>query len=203
MSEVICPHCGMENAAGTAFCESCGKAVSVQSTTPRVIEKRASASMAIGQGIQAKQLRQMAKKASKTLFCLAILYFLAALLFFLQTQGVEEVPPVVRLMIIAISIVGVIFLALGVWAKFHPLPASIVGLILYVSLVVTGLILSPEFLSQERAIQETAIQVLIILIIVLALAKAIAAGIRFRKLKAMMASNEPLPAPGLDTPTEG
>ena len=97
---------------------------------------------------------------------------------------------------IAVLILGVMFCVLGVWAKFKPLPAAIVGLVLYVSLFITGAALNPRAFTQP-------LNFLVPLIIILALVNAVKAGVKHRKLKAMLASAD---AGGLavqDAPAEG
>jgi len=196
MSEVICPHCNATNASGTAFCESCGKAIAVQSDKPRVVEKKQVASMAIGQELQAEQLRQMAKRASTPLLVVGILNLvIGGLLLLVATRGGNRAEGF-RIVSLAMLILGALFCALGVWAKFKPLPAAIVGLVLYLSLFITGVALNPLAFEEP-------VNFLIPIIIILALVRAVQAGVKHRKLKAMLGTAIADDLPAQEAPAEG
>jgi len=174
MAMAKCPHCGAENAEGSAFCAGCGKALpSATPTGPRVVTGEAMAATSAGRSVQEDQLRKQAKQACIALFAVAVLQVLAALL--LSSVLRESNPRAASVVLAVLLVLAAIYTGLGFWARVNPLPAAIVGLVLYVSLVVLDLVADPSSLARGWLIK---------LLIVIVLAKAVEAGVKYRQFKA-------------------
>jgi hypothetical protein len=70
--------------------------------------------------------------------------------------------------------VGVIFLALYFWARKQPLPAAIVGLVLFITYVVLLAVLNPATIAQG---------ILMKIIVIAVLVNSIQAGVKYRQLQ--------------------
>ena len=92
MNAVSCPHCGAANAAGTSFCESCGKAMPQASGGPRVIDEGELAGTSAGQSLQAEELRKKMRSATGALIAVAILMGIGilALPYLIESQAKSE-----------------------------------------------------------------------------------------------------------------
>jgi len=184
-----CPHCGDENSAGAQFCGSCGKAMPIQSSGgPRVVKGAAFATTTAGQKLQSDELAKTAKKASGALLAVAIIQtvIVAALL------GLANVNHRLDVMLRNPAVLGLggcafVFWVLFFWARKQPLPAAIVGLVLYLTLVAINVVTSVSQMSADGGrgtrggFGGIGIGWLDIVIIAV-LAKAITAGSQYRKL---------------------
>ena len=175
MAAIVCPHCGVKNLESASFCEECGQAVSVASSGPHVVGSKDMASTRVGQKVQIKQLKKQTRKAMITLFIVGILNIVVGLVLYGMLN--EDRPDAAAQVLATCGIVGVIFVGLGVWARVSPLPASIIGLVLYVSLLGIGMVLDPHQIYQGLLIKA---------IIILALVNGIRAGIKHRELRQKM-----------------
>ena len=188
MSELACPHCGVENPLGSRFCQSCGKAVpSMDQSSPKVISDEELAETKSGQNIQSVELQKAVRKSVVTLWSLAILQFLAGVAFYfiLKNTVDADVDPVEqeRIIFLTVSVIvglGIIFAILAIWARKSPLPASIVGLTLYVTVFAIDAMADPMALVKGWLIK---------IIILIALVNAIKAGVKHKRLQAVMNSN--------------
>lgn len=185
-----CPHCAGANPFGSAFCESCGKALP-QGTPqgPHIISKTEFATTAAGQRLQGDELQKQAKKASGALLAVAIIQTVVcgALIALGYSQGTLEAfmhSPI----LLSIGAITLIFWALYVWARKQPLPAAIVGLVLYGTLVAINVIMSISQLAAHPDAPRSGFGGIgigwIDIIILAVLARAISAGARYRKLLA-------------------
>ena len=177
MSAINCPHCGAQNPDGAAFCEKCGKAVpSSTPAGPRIVSGEAVAGTAIGQTVQADQLRKEARKAAGALFVVAVLQVIGAALYCFVLRPEMNIAPEQALIVAIVALVlAGIYAALALWARANPLPPAIAGLVLYVTLTVVEAVRAPS-----ANIPAIAVKVFIILV----LAKAVQAGIRYRRFQA-------------------
>jgi hypothetical protein len=143
-----CPHCGAANPAGSTFCESCGKALpSATPTGPRIITGDVLPSSAAGQKLVGDQLSKQTRRAAYTLLIVGIIL---AVLGAILAVAVATSPDVTSAMgaagqdpklLMAIHFgLAVIFLGLFVWALRSPLPASIVGLVIWGTLVLLNVV---------------------------------------------------------------
>ena len=177
MSVVSCPHCAAPNSLGSAFCQACGKALpSPTPSGPRVVTKAEFATTTAGQTLQSDQLRQQVKKASCALLIVAIMQVLFGVL--ILTSGMipgvsdDRIKPGLAVYL-AVFGVGTIFFILYLWARRSPLPAAIVGLVLFITLHLMEAIANPAALCQG---------VILKAIVILVLAKAIQVGLKHRQL---------------------
>jgi hypothetical protein len=185
-----CPHCGAANAYASQFCQNCGKALpSVMPTGPRVVGSEGFATTAAGQQLQAEQLHKQARRARGALMAVAIIATVfAAILFFLipavQRNAPSNNPQMQSFnqgMTIGVGIVAVVFWGLYFWARSQPLPAAIVGLVLYGTLIVINIVTTISASAQGGQVRGSPVGCVDI-IIVAVLAQAITAGVQHRKL---------------------
>ena len=134
-----CPHCGFQNVVGSQFCQSCGKSVGGATGGPRIVEGGGFASTNVGAKLQGDELKKKAKSARTTLLVVAILMFLGlgVLYFVFQNPPRGRIfdPAAVQVALIIQAVVAFVFLGLWFWARKSPLPATIVGLIVYCTLI--------------------------------------------------------------------
>lgn len=171
-----CPHCNAEVPSGVQFCTSCGKAVAVGSSSPRVVneEKGVAASVA-GQSMQADALRKTMKKAFTGLVVVAVLQGLALALFLVMfTQATK--PEERSAMLILSIVVGVIFVGfvgLAAWSRYQPFPAAVTGLVILGTLWAIDIIADPASIMSG---------ILIKIIVLAMLIRSVQAGLAHRKL---------------------
>lgn len=188
MSELACPHCDVENPLGSRFCQSCGKAVpDMIQSSPKIISDEELAETKSGQNIQSMELQKATRKSVVTLWCLAILQFLSGVVFYFILKNTADAnldaAEQERIILFAVSVVvglGIIFAVLAIWARKSPLPASIVGFTLYVTVQLVDALADPMTLAKGWLIKA---------FIIIALINAIKAGVKHKKLQAVMKSN--------------
>ena len=141
-NQVACPHCGAANRAGAAFCESCGKALPISSGGPRIVGSDALATTGAGQELQSQELQKQARKASGALLALAILMTIVACVLGALTASNAQAFAQMQIKVILIGqiVLAAVFWALWVWSRKQPLPAAIVGLVLYGTLLTVNVI---------------------------------------------------------------
>jgi hypothetical protein len=189
VSTMQCPHCGAVNPAGSAFCQSCGKAMpTAYQTGPRVVGANEFAATAAGQKLQSDELRKQAKKASGALLAVAIIQTAATAIIFaiIQSSSNPSAPLIINKTVVAImGALAAIFWALWFWSRVSPLPAAIVGLVLYGTIVVINVVMTVSQMSETggrgTGIGGIGIGWLDILIIAV-LVQGIQAGAKHRKL---------------------
>lgn len=122
---------------------------------PRVLGAKDVAATAAGQKLQGDELQKTAKKAKGALLAVAILQTLGiGLVFFLlnnaNSRGVSlsALPGMMQVLIAVQAGVAAIFWGLWFWARVSPLPAAIVGLVLYGTLVVLSVVNSVSQMNQ-------------------------------------------------------
>ena len=175
IGQIACPHCGAMNPSTGAFCESCGKALpSALPTSPRIVSGAGFAGTAIGRGLQSEELHKQAKKAAGALLAVAVIQVaFGAVVIFLVLP--KNVPTNVRNeLMFRIFGIGAVFFALYFWARKQPLPAAIVGLVLFVTLHVLEAITNPAAIVQG---------IIMKIIIIAILVSAIQAGVKYRQIQ--------------------
>ena len=183
-----CPHCGQPNPIGSTFCSSCGKALPMgMPTGPRVLGAGDLASTAAGQKLQGDELHKQSKKASGALLAVAIIQTIASGIALAVIQGAGRavaIPPIFYVVTFGIA---ALFWGLWFWSRSQPLPAAIVGLVLYATLVVLNVISNVSQMNATggpgTGLGGIGIGWIDILIIIV-LSQAIQAGTRYRKLLA-------------------
>jgi hypothetical protein len=192
---IACPHCSAANAAGAQFCETCGKALPTMGGGPRVVTGSAFASTAAGQKLQSEELHKQARKAAGALLAVAIIQTIRVGIIVALASSEAHVS-ISRLLatniVLSLIAFAVIFWAIYIWALKQPLPAAIVGLILYATLLALNVVTSVGQLSKgnQGSGQFGGIGIGWIDIVILAvLIRAISAGSQYRK---MMQSGVPV-----------
>ncbi len=177
-----CPHCGVENDGVAAFCVQCGKALPESMPSgPRVVSGDQMAATAVGQNLQADQLRKQAGQAFKALIVVAVLSVIGGVVFFfILKSGPKEVADQAPVVLAINLVLAAIYAGLAIWARVNPLPAAIVGLVLFVSVHVISAVIDPMSIAQG---------IIVKIIIVVVLVKAIQAGVKYRQLRAQMATS--------------
>ena len=187
-SPVTCPHCSAEVEGGAEFCPACGMALpSAVATGPRVLDGKAFATTAAGQRLQSDELHKQQKKAAGALLAVAVIQTLVG--GFIVALASQRAGPATVLhspTVLALGATAVIFWALFVWARFQPLPAAIVGLVLYATLVAINVVSSVGAMSANHGRPVNGIGGLGIgwldIVILVVLGRAISAGTKYRKM---------------------
>jgi hypothetical protein len=150
-TSIVCPHCSAENAAIAQFCESCGKALpSLTTSGPRVVDGASFATTAAGQKLQSDELHKQAKKAAGALLTVAIIQTIICGVLVLVANSNNRLNVMTQnAAFLGIAGGAVIFWALFFWARRQPLPAAIVGLVLYATLVMINVVVSINTASQN------------------------------------------------------
>ena len=146
-----CPHCQASNPVGSDFCGSCGKALpSAVPSTPRIVADYATTGA--GQSLQLDELHKQSRKAANWLLVVAVIQIAIGALLFVVSKNMQGGNALIDMgaMSIAAMIVGVLFLGLFFWARKQPLPAAIVGLVLYVTLSILDYVVLFMSISEAR-----------------------------------------------------
>ncbi len=177
METIDCPHCSTANDPGSRFCESCGKALpDPRSAEPRVVSGSEIAASKTGKQVQSEALEAQARKAAGALLVVAILQVIFGTIALYTAQGAVLGDPDLEIDAIVIATVygvGVLFFGLYLWARKNPLPAAIVGLVVFATLHLLDAVADPSSIGRG---------IIAKLIVVLILVKAIQAGIQHRRL---------------------
>ena len=209
MDQVPCPHCGSGNDAEVAFCASCGKALpSSHPTGPRFIVPGTTAMTSAGFKLQLDELHQKARTASGALLAVAIIQTIFIFIVGSIATGVglaRRSPGALGLTMLLVPVVavGVIFWGLYFWSRKNPLPAAIVGLVVYVSVWALDIIGGVMMLQQQGVrgagpagvgpvYNPISSGIVIRIIIIAILVRAIQAGAEHRKLLRQQAAG-PVP----------
>jgi len=188
VNQVTCPHCGALTPAG-AFCQACGKALpSAVPTGPRVVSGEQLASTTAGQKLQSDELQKTAKRARGALLAVAIISTLGIGVVYAILKNLAKASDAAILAALSAQIIiAVIFWGLYVWSRHQPLPAAIIGLIAYSTLVIINVVTTLSLARESRTgFGGIGIGWLDIVIIII-LARAISAGAQHRRLVAQMA----------------
>ena len=188
-TSITCPHCGATNVAGAQFCESCGKALpSLYPTGPRVVSADALPQTALGHQLVGGELAKTQKNASTALLVVAIIATAFAGIMYAIAQSSPRASQAMPPAVLAIQGgVAVIFWGLWAWSRKAPLPAAIVGLVLYATLIVLNMIAAAKVLAESHGetrangIGGLGIGWLDIVILVV-LGKGIGAGLKYKRL---------------------
>lgn len=186
--QLVCPHCQATNKFGSQFCESCGKALPLASGGPRVVSASSMPTTAAGAQALSEQLLKTTKRARNTLFAVGAIAMLLGTVLAVVTSKAPGADPGTLPIMIGIQVaIGAIFFGLGFWANKAPLPASVVGLVLYATLLGINIVSTMQAVAEAGpdarggGIAGLGIGWLDILIVIF-LARGIQAGIEHRKL---------------------
>jgi hypothetical protein len=200
IAPVLCPHCQAPNAAGASFCEACGKAMPAMSSSgPRVVDETGMASTGVGQRLQLDELQKQAKKAAGALLAVAIIQTIVCGILIAIAQSNNRLNTFALTPIfLGLGAMAVLFWCLYFWARVQPLPAAIVGLVLYATMITINVIMTINAMSADSGpgrrggtgIGGIGIGWIDILIMIV-LGKAISAGAKYRRMSARLAEGAP------------
>jgi hypothetical protein len=157
-------------------------------TGPRIVSGPDLASTPAGQKLQADELHKTAKKARGALLAVAILATIGlAVIYFFLSKIAGITPEQITAALIQQGIVVAVFWGLYIWSRSQPLPAAIIGLIAYCTIVVINVVSTLQLAAELRGGFGGFGVGLLDIVIILVLARAITAGAQHRKLQAQMA----------------
>ena len=154
-----CPQCNAAVEMDAQFCHNCGYSLaSLRTTAPVAPVSMATPDPAIEKGI---------RQARTTLLVVAIIQIFSGLIFVaMQSQDTFAIA--------GVFIVSAVFFALWFWAKRNPLPATITGLITFVTLHVAEAMIDPRQIYQG---------IIMKILVVSFLAKGVSAAINYRNMQ--------------------
>ena len=185
---VTCPHCSAAVEPGSDFCPACGMALPAAAPTgPRVLDGKAFATTAAGQRLQSEELHAQQRKAAGALLAVAVIQTLAlGLYYFVASQAARGRPPLQNPLVLTQAAVAVVFWGLFVWARVQPLPAALVGFVLYATLLAINVVTHVGQMSHHPGAAPTGFGGLGIgwldIVILVVLGRAISAGVKYRKM---------------------
>ncbi|MDD4891279.1 MAG: zinc ribbon domain-containing protein [Phycisphaerae bacterium] len=176
---ISCPHCSAPNADAAAFCASCGKALPTGlSATPRVVGSEQFAATDAGVALQDQTLKKESKKAVGALAAVAILQTIGAIIIFALLQNNPAASSQAGAILAVMLVLAAIFAALSFWARSSPLPAAIVGLVLFVTVHLIDAVASGGVTLAQGIIVK--------IIVIVVLIRAIQAGVKHKELRTRM-----------------
>ena len=173
-SHSTCPHCGAANQSSASFCESCGKALPTVRSAPRLVTDSALPATDAARQLVGEELKKNLKKAKGALLAVAIIQTIVGAILFAAMKANANFPPAVAFTVLGI---GGIYFGLYAWARHQPLPAAIVGLILYITMHVLDGLQDPRQFARG---------IILKVIIVVLLVQAIQAGLKYKRLMPQM-----------------
>lgn len=183
MSAVACERCEAVPEAADVYCRGCGWAIPFESSGLTMIGKGKLASTPAGRVVQLGEARRLVRTASRSLFAIGILQlaFLALLvvLFYTMSPTASGLSPVP---LITMGSLACSFFVLGVWAWRSPLPATIVGLCLYISMWIVDIMIDPAALFRG---------ILIRLIFIILLSRGVQAALNATRLEKLLSPEHP------------
>lgn len=183
----MCPHCQATVADTALYCDQCGNAVRVEPGFPRFVDGgKQFATSAAGQTLQAEQLLTQAKSAFGALLAVGLLTILCGGILFAAADSLNPAqsqiePGASRAILLITGVLGSIFIACAFWARKQPLPASITGITIYITIELIGAIQNPALVIQGWPFK---------IIIIAILVRAIQAGLMHRRLSARMEAGD-------------
>lgn len=194
ITSIRCPHCAADNVAGDSFCESCGKALPDPNWGgPRVVSTSAMPSTAAGSRMLGDQLLKHTKRAANTLLVVGIVQLvlgglLAAVVMNTRGPASAQAPLLFGVQLT----LGLLFIGLSFWARRSPLPAAIIGVALYSTLILLNVIQNAAAMASSdgqrgRGLGGLGVGWLDIVIIVF-LSQGVKAALEHRKLLATRAA---------------
>jgi hypothetical protein len=199
---IACPHCGSASAPNSQFCEICGKALPSETATgPHVVGADEIARTGLGQQLQGEELQREIKKASSALLWVAILQTAASLFVFIVQQAAQKIPhplmPGLENLLTGVAIAmfafAIIYWVLYSWSQTAPLPAAIVGLVIYGTQVGINIFITLSHAAQTGSNSHSGFSGIGVgwldIVIIALVCRGIRAGITYRKLRRQEAEN--------------
>lgn len=191
MPAVTCPHCAQPANAGDQFCQACGKALpSPLRSGPQVVRASDSATTSVGRTMQIDELKRLSMRAAGILIAVGVIQFIFAGIVWATSSVLIQRGASHAILIRTVTIVaglGIVFLALGFWARKSPLPAAITGLVLYITVwvmdIIAGVIAVNRAHGQGAVAYSPFNGIIIKIFIVAILIRAVVAGLRVKTLE--------------------
>jgi hypothetical protein len=155
---------------------------------PRVVSASATPTTAAGLKLHVDELQKQAKSASGALLAVAIIQTIFGGIAVAALSATNSGAPMNTTVLYATVFgIAVMFWALYVWSRWAPLPAAIVGLVIYVSLWLLDIIAAIFAMQGQGAGAGAAAAspfsgIFIRIIIIAVLVKAVKAGTKHRQL---------------------
>jgi hypothetical protein len=174
-STISCPHCNALGQNPGGFCTSCGKALpTAASSGPRVLGNKDLGSSGAARTLRTDELKAQARKAAGALMAVAVVFAIYGTLFGLGGAQLAGGQHFLSADVILNYVVAALFLGLFFWARKSPLPAAIVGLVIFLTLQLYMATLDPILLTRG---------IIFKIVIIVVLIQAIQAGILSRKIE--------------------
>lgn len=144
---------------------------------PRVVSADALPQTAVGHRMVSDELLKTQKKAAGALLVVGIIQFISAGLLYAVIGNASKSaaidPAQLKIVVGIVSAVGLIYIGLFFWARKSPLPAAIVGLVLYITLQLADAVSDPASLGRG---------IILKIIVIVVLIQAIQAGLKHKQL---------------------
>ena len=190
-AQATCPHCSAVNPGDAQYCETCGMAMPIPNYGPRIVDNASFAATSAGRQLQSEELHKQARRAAGALMAVAIIQTIFTVI--LVGTAANSRGGAQSFVVIVLTVIAAIFWGLYFWARSQPLPAAIVGLVLYVTLKVLDVVAAISQGTIGHTSSTNGIGGLGIgwptIVIIVVLARAISAGLKYRKMQAAFAEN--------------
>ncbi|MFO7567021.1 MAG: zinc ribbon domain-containing protein [Enhygromyxa sp.] len=140
---LACSECSHANPRASKFCEACGASLAEVAAAERFADETEAEAMLIE-----------VKKAQSALMLVAVVQLISTV-FLVMTGALDAITMVVMLG------VGGLYFGLWVWCKHNPLAASIVGLVVFVTLHAAEALVDPSTIVRGIVVKVIVIAVLI------------------------------------------
>jgi hypothetical protein len=150
MTAVQCLHCKASNdpIETAGYCEECGRKLPVNDLGRDAFAFRDESYRPARRG-DSPEMARAKTRASNTLFVIAVLQVLSGLLMFVLLSGHGGVDGEVMVLALGeVLVYTVVFALLGWWARYMPLPASLIGLVIYVLASLVQLAAAPDLIGK-------------------------------------------------------
>ncbi|MFI5378140.1 MAG: hypothetical protein ACHRHE_02430 [Tepidisphaerales bacterium] len=155
------------------------------SSGPRVITGDAVPQSAIGQSLVSEDLTKQMKKVFYTLLAVGLIQMTCGAILLVALKNNPAMTLNLPILLLAQFGVAGVFIVLSIWSRKAPLPAAIVGLVIYATLVILNVVNAISNMSAGGP--KTGIGGLGIgwldIVIMAVLVQGIQAGIKYRKLQ--------------------
>jgi hypothetical protein len=165
-----------------------------------VLSGSALASTGAGIKLQGDELKRQAAKASNALLIVAILQMIGTAILLSvaigAVGGFDRLSNEGKVTVAVVVGVAAVFWGLYFWARVNPLPAAIVGLVVYVTLWIVDLIAAFAAVAKAPAGQAAPATspfsgIIVRIIIIVMLVRAIKAGLQHRRLLRQQSADYP------------
>jgi hypothetical protein len=166
MATVRCWHCNTENdpVATSGFCDRCGRKLEDVPQTgiadapgsrrerndnrfDRDRDYRDPYAADVRRNGGSQEARKLLTQASGVLFGVATLQFVCGLVgvFALpKVMGIEPGPLFLAIAVFVVVAIAGAYVGLGIWARYQPLPATIIGLVLYLMVFTANMVMADD-----------------------------------------------------------